>query len=259
MVTGAALGDRSAAQEAGPRVEAEVFRPLKLRKAVDEVISVIVDALHAGLIEPGERLPREADMAKRMEVSRNTVSEALARLEAAGVVTIRRGKHGGALVLTRSIPRSLLLGDREPPEIAQMLQVRRPLEMQATLMTAEHANDDQLAELRRLVSMLGDLMETADEFIAVDLQFHAMLGVTSGNELLAFYLEDLFRRMLALRIQYPRGRLALDVALENQEISMDAIESRDPVRIVEATELHLGRVEEHYLGVRLEAWLPPSL
>jgi DNA-binding FadR family transcriptional regulator len=248
-----------AAKELAERADAGVFRPLKIRKAVDEVISVIVDALHSGLIEPGQRLPREADMAERLEVSRNTVSGALARLEAAGVVTIRRGKHGGALVLTRSIPRSLLLGDRVPTEIVQLLQIRRPLEMQATLLTAEHATDSELGELRRVVSMLPELMDDPEEFIAVDLQFHAMLGATSGNDLLASYMEDLFRRMLALRVQYPRGRLDLDVALENQGRSLAAIESRDLAEVISATEDHLGRVEEHYLGGRLATWLPREL
>ena len=57
---------------AGERARAELFRPLKIRKAVDEVISVIVDALHSGLIQPGERLPREADMAERPSRSRGT-------------------------------------------------------------------------------------------------------------------------------------------------------------------------------------------
>jgi len=241
------------------RVPVSVFRPLKIRKAVDEVISVIVDALHSGMIEPGQRLPREADMAKQLDVSRNTVSDALARLESAGVVTIRRGKHGGASVLTRSIPRTLLLGDREPTEIVQLLQARRPLELQATLLTAEHASDEQIAELRRLVSLLDELLADPDEFIAVDLQFHAMLGSTSGNALLGTFLEDLFRRLLALRMQYPRGRLSLDVALGNQRLSLAAIESRDPARIVAATEEHLGSVEEHYLGGRLDAWYPSSL
>jgi DNA-binding FadR family transcriptional regulator len=251
--------ETTAAKGLAERVDAGVFRPLKIRKAVDEVISVIVDALHSGLIEPGQRLPREADMAERLEVSRNTVSEALARLEAAGVVTIRRGKHGGALVLTRSIPRSLLLGDRVPTEIVQLLQVRRPLEMQATLLTVEHASESEIDDLRRVVSMLHELMDDPEEFIAVDLQFHAMLGATSGNELLASYMEDLFRRMLALRVQYPRGRLDLDVALENQRLSMAAIESGDLSQVISATAEHLGRVEEHYLGGRLPAWLPRQL
>ena len=129
----------------------------------------------------------------------------------------------------------------------------------STLLTAEHATDRQLAILRRLVAMLPELTDVPDEFIAVDLQFHAMLGATSGNELVAAFMEDLFRRMLALRIQYPRGRLDLDVALENQRRSLAAIELREPAEVLAATEEHLGSVEEHYLGSRLDAWLPNLL
>jgi GntR family transcriptional repressor for pyruvate dehydrogenase complex len=238
------------------RISPGIFRPLTVRKAVDEVVSVIIDALHGGLVEPGQRLPREADLAARLEVSRNTVSEALGRLERAGVVSIKRGNRGGAFVQTRLSPPDLLIGDREPAEIVKLLQVRRPLETQATLLTVAHAKDADLSELRRLVAVLPSLVRNPDEFIAVDLQFHASLGRLSGNLVLATYMEDLFRRILVLRSQYPSGRVDLDTALENQRRSLKAIESRERATVLDATDEHLGSVEEHYLGARLSAWMP---
>jgi DNA-binding FadR family transcriptional regulator len=95
---GAARGDAPGNGEA-TRVSVEIFQPLVIRRAVDEVVSVLVDAIHGRLLEPGDRLPREVDLAERLAVSRNTVNQPTARLERAGVVSVRRGPHGGTVVI----------------------------------------------------------------------------------------------------------------------------------------------------------------
>jgi DNA-binding FadR family transcriptional regulator len=52
----------------------------------------------AGKLVPGEKLPPEREMARRYQVSRASVREAFRALEQLGLVSIRRGSHGGAFV-----------------------------------------------------------------------------------------------------------------------------------------------------------------
>src|SRR3990172_12269812 len=85
-----------------------VFRPLRMRKAAEEVVAVIVDAIRGGIYEPGEKLPRERDLAAALEVSRAVVREAVGILERAWIVTVRRGVNGGIVVETRWIPKEVI-------------------------------------------------------------------------------------------------------------------------------------------------------
>ncbi len=235
------------------RAAVEIFRPLVLRKAVDEVVSVLVDAIHGGAVGPGERFPREVDLAKRLDVSRNTISQAMARLEQAGVVTIRRGSRGGAVVQSHSVPPELLMPspDGETTEVAQWLEARRVIETEATLLAAPRLTEADIASLRGLVDELELLVGNDAEFMTVDLRFHAEVGRLSGNALLAQYLDDLMRRFLVLRTHYAVGRADFAQGIANQKRSLAALESRDRQQILDATDEHLGAVEDHFLGRRL--------
>lgn len=52
-----------------------------------------------GVLQPGERLPSERDLAQMWEVSRTTVRQALGRLSALGVTESRRGRAGGTFAV----------------------------------------------------------------------------------------------------------------------------------------------------------------
>src|SRR5687767_14011293 len=67
------------------------FSPITLRKASDEVLAVLVDAIRGGLYEIGDALPPERDLAERLNVSRKVLRDAIDELRQAGIVTVRRG------------------------------------------------------------------------------------------------------------------------------------------------------------------------
>ena len=83
---------------------ADLFAPLKLRNAGEHVADRLVTAIALGEFVPGQRLPAERDLATTLAVSRTTIREALSRLAATGYVEVRRGRHGGAFVLSGAGP-----------------------------------------------------------------------------------------------------------------------------------------------------------
>jgi DNA-binding FadR family transcriptional regulator len=78
---------------------AELFAPLRLRNASEQVAERLVTALALGAYVPGQRLPTERDLAATLGVSRTTVRLGLSMLASTGYIDIRRGRHGGAFVL----------------------------------------------------------------------------------------------------------------------------------------------------------------
>lgn len=75
--------------------------------AAERVRRLLADQIHQGVLRPGERLAGERDLAAHLGVSRSTVRQALAALEAAGEVRRVPGRGGGTFVRGRKVERDL--------------------------------------------------------------------------------------------------------------------------------------------------------
>ncbi len=76
-------------------------------RAAEEVRRCLLDEISQGQLRPGERLGAERDLAVRLGVSRSTVRQALASLEANGVVRRVPGRGGGTFVRQQKVERDL--------------------------------------------------------------------------------------------------------------------------------------------------------
>jgi GntR family transcriptional repressor for pyruvate dehydrogenase complex len=232
------------------------FRPIRLRKASDVVVAAIVDGIRAGLWEPGDMLPRERDLASKLEVSRTTLREATALLARNGVLAVKRGNGGGFAVMTRSVPSSLMTEMEVvgPLQVRSLLEVRRLVETPAAVLAGRAASAWQLDELERLVEGLRELLDAPEEFIEFDFQFHLRVAEYSGNELMHEFLQEILRQYSTIRTQYPVGHVDLELGIHNQRTTLEAIRSGSVPVILDAVDDHLGSVEEHFLGERLARW-----
>ncbi len=235
----------------------EVFQPIRVQKAANEVCIAILDPLRSGVFTVGDRLPREKDLAKRFDVSVHTVSEALGILEQAGIVRQQRGRYGGTSVVSLENVRKVLASilatsdhQGSQAELRSLLELRRPLELQAALLTASRAGDEHFDKLRKIADALDPGLSTA-EFRATDVQFHLYLGEACGNPRLRDHLRHYFDEYDVVRDRFPVQHLQRDKAVRNQHDYLEAIVSRDRDRVIAAADEHLGWVEELFLGARL--------
>src|ERR1700690_2035542 len=74
------------------------FRPIRTRRAFEEICERIREQLALGVLKPGDKLPPERDLAQQLGVSRNVLREALRSLEMAGVLRLQKGVKGGAFI-----------------------------------------------------------------------------------------------------------------------------------------------------------------
>jgi len=230
----------------------EFPRP-EIRRAADVVTQALLDGIRAGVVEIGTRLPRDTDLGNRFGVSRLVVREALDRLRRAGVLEIRKGPGGGAFVRSLSIPTELLT-ERTAlalEEIRELLEARRALEWTGALLAVRHADDDDLATLERLVDQLDASQDDPLEFIELDVQFHLRLAASSGNAYLRRWLAEVFRSLAAARSGYPVGFGDMATAIGYQGDTLAALRARDLGRLSRSLDVHLGGLEEHFLGRRI--------
>jgi GntR family transcriptional repressor for pyruvate dehydrogenase complex len=235
-----------------------VFRPVRLRSAADIVLAVLVDAIRGGAFAPGDMLPKERDLAERLEISRPVLRQAFAVLRSAGIVSARRGPGGGTVVESlENLNRVLAHIEGETRfELRQVLEVRRANEPYAAVLCSERASEADFELLQKLVEDLPNHLETPHSAIEADLRFHLMVAEKSGNAMLAGIIRDVYNRMSVLREPYPYGHVDYDLSIENQWLVFDALRSREPARIYTAIDTHNAGYEQVMLGYKLPGYSP---
>jgi len=83
------------------REPAQVFADYAVprpRTAAEQIADRILAAVAVGVLQPGQQLPTERELADILGVSRATIRQALGRLAALSVLESRRGRNGGTFV-----------------------------------------------------------------------------------------------------------------------------------------------------------------
>lgn len=121
----------------------------------DEAIERIKEMIVNGELRPGDRLPKEIDLAERLGLSRNSLREAVKALSLIRVLDVRQGD---GTYVTSLQPEVLLdtvgfvLDFHRDDSVLALLEVRRILEPAATAMAAHHMSDDEIAYLGERIS-----------------------------------------------------------------------------------------------------------
>lgn len=223
------------------------------RGPLEELVGEIV----GGVLPPGASLPREAALAERFGVSRGVSREIMRALEERGLVRI---KHGiGSTVAPREswdsldpvVLGALLAGEGAPGVLADFLEARRIIEVQAAGLAAERASEEDLA---RLDDAFGVLRETASRaannpaaeprYLEADVDFHQVVMAVSHNTILCALIGQIHAAMLEARAPLARPGLRAERTLPEHQRILKAIKARDPSGSRRAMKAHLDSVAE---------------
>ncbi len=213
----------------------------------DEAIEKIKAMIVSGELRPGARLPKEADLAERLGLSRNSLREAVKALSLIRVLDVRQGD--GTYVT--SLEPNLLLDAlgfvvdfHQDDTVLEFLEVRRVLEPAAAAMAARVMSDEDIAELGAVLASLSD-DPSLDELIENDLEFHRRLAAGSGNAVLGSLVDGLSAPTARARIW--RG-MTEEGAVERTRLQhrqiLDAVAARRPDLAQAWTIVHIGGVEQ---------------
>lgn len=177
----------------------KIFRKAKQNRIFQDVVDQIQEAILAGRLKTGEKLPPERELGALFGTSRGTTREALRVLEQKGLVEIRLGVGGGAVVKGASadqITESLAMLIRSQKiSLAHLAEFREGVESTVTGIAAEKADAAGIRELRALVARAAEYFEGGlefwDDFVRVDEQVHMALARISGNPLYMFIMQTI--------------------------------------------------------------------
>ncbi|GLX10058.1 MULTISPECIES: FadR/GntR family transcriptional regulator [unclassified Microbispora] len=213
----------------------------------DAAIDRIKQMITSGELAPGDRLPKEADLAERLGLSRNSLREAVRALALINVLDVRQGDGTYVTSLQPHLlleAMSFVVDFHRDDTVLQFLEVRRVLEPAATAMAAMNMPDEDVKELRAILDALPD-DPSVEELVANDLRFHQHIAAGAGNPVLCSLIDSLSGPTTRARVW--RGLTqegALDDTREQHVMICDAIAARRPEVARAWATVHVAGVEE---------------
>jgi GntR family transcriptional repressor for pyruvate dehydrogenase complex len=224
----------------------------KKTESSSSALALILPFIKARRFEPGDRLPSEREFAKRFDMSRGAIREALATLEVMRVIE-RRPNSGIYLRHTdqeSSFETLVLHNDLGLPltreEIAQAFEVRRVLEIQAVILACERRKATDIALLRRILEDADARVAEGKTIEREDRDFHLAIVSSTRNVVLLRIVNAFFEMSQTRRHLYFSNIARCRVSCREHHEIFRALEKRDVVASTEALQDHLTGASEHW-------------
>lgn len=241
--------DRTPAQQAAARAPLK-FQPVHVRRAFEEICERIREQLALGVLKPGDKLPRERDLAEQLGVSRHVLREALRSLEMAGLLRLQKGVKGGAFIQQGDMGRMndvvrdmLSLGAISIGELSEGriwildLVVRQACERaQSADFGALEANIER-SDLATREGRLLDRVECSREF-------YRLLAAATGNKVMAMIVDSVTE--IHMRFVYAKvasSGMSMPQLVEKRRQFLAALRRRDVSAATRLMRVHLETVQ----------------
>ncbi|GGC05981.1 GntR family transcriptional regulator [Marinobacterium zhoushanense] len=242
--------------------------PKRIKRA-DQIVESVKRWVAINNKQPGDRLPNERELMEQFDCSKGTVREALKSLEVQGLISIRTGPNGGA-VLER-VPyekASELLRNFlhfEQPSGPEIYALRTLIEPEIAALATPNLTPEDLTRLADLVEQCRAEPQTFEERMAqriAELEFHVLLAQRCGNAMLAFigrFLNDMIRDLVIFKKSaLPEQREFSCANLDYHQQLLEAFHTKDAARARQLMHEHMksaehfnreleGQLNQHFL------------
>ncbi len=233
-----------------------VFPPVQLVRPCEVVAYRITEAIRAGDVKVGERLPSEQNLSEQLGVSRPTLREAIKLLQQASIVQVLPGSSGGIFITSESIPSELCgfpLPELPPEDIDGVLEARRLFEPHVARLAAIYATPADFERMRDAVRLSEETSarfkkkniteEGAQLMTIASTRFNIAVARATQNTMIVRMMEVMLRRMDMVRTMAVRELRDTSQSTETLRNSLLAIESGRPEQIDAATSQRIDVLE----------------
>jgi DNA-binding FadR family transcriptional regulator len=199
-----------------------MFRKTQHNRVFQDLVDQIQAAILDGRLKPGDKLPSQRDLVEMFQTSRASIREALRVLEQKGLIEVKLGVSGGAVIKTADtepITENLtLLMQQQQVSFDHLAEFRESIEGDVAAMAARKAAPSDIARLEDILAQaeacLKEKEHTPYDFIRMDIRLHIALAEITGNPvfvavmkmihetILGFYDRFTFRRRVVLEENY---------------------------------------------------------
>ena len=221
------------------------------RGLVQEIVDSLSISIRDGEIKPGEKLPTEAAIMARFDVSRTVVREAISKLQASKLVETRHGI--GTFALAPQDTANFRISDEDFATVADVisvLELRISLETEAAGLAALRRTETNLVAMKNALDAFEDSINQDSDAVPSDFQFHMEVARSTGNQHFAdlmTYLGTMIipRTRVNTPSTAPEGRLRYLQRVHGEHESIyNAIRQHDAESARAAMRTHLSNSRE---------------
>lgn len=228
-----------------------MFKSLARPSPTQQIREQLLAEIMRGTFRPGDILPSERALCEVFEVSRVSVREAIAGLEAMGVVHV---VHGRGIFVTEGAGDKFSgpFGNwlkRHHDQMIELLKVRGALDGLAAFEMARIGDENGLTSLESahqdysaVVDREGPL--ELSELVDLDVRFHSTIALESKSPLLSGLLTELSTHIADSRRLVFLGEGQPQRSRREHQAIMDAIRSKDPERAKYEAARHIASVQQ---------------
>ena len=167
-----------------------------ISQLVNRLTMYFADEILEGRLKRGDQIESDRELAKKLNVGRSAVREALKVLDVLGMIDIRLGQ--GTYITSRetnffSVPLSWSLF-LDGAQVKSILQVRGALELRAVQLAAQCEDKNKLDKLTDIYYRMqktfqeskdsDNLQHALQETLDADIEFHTCIAECSGNPII---------------------------------------------------------------------------
>ncbi len=173
-----------------------MFKKTNQQRIFEDLVAQIEEAILDGRLKAGDKLPAQRDLVEMFQTSRGPLREALRVLEQKGLLDIKRGVRGGAVIKRPGmapVAESLgLLVRHRKITLAELAQFREGVEGNVAGIAAQQATPADIAGLKGLLDQAGQHAKAGvrawESFCRVDNRIHVAIAKAAGNRVYEFVL-----------------------------------------------------------------------
>jgi DNA-binding FadR family transcriptional regulator len=236
----------------------EGYSQLRIPKMAELVAQQLRRQIIGGELSEGDALPSEATLMGQFGVSRPTLREAFRVLESEGLISVRRGAHGGARVQTPNGEAAAryagLILEYRGTTLEDVYDARNIIEPPCAALLAKRRTQADLVRLRDAVDEARETLDDPNTLIRLHNDFHALMIELAKNQTMAV-LNGMVRHIIdqssyahiAADAGSPANIRAIRKGFRAHERLVDLIEARDAAKAEELWQRHLVEAETYML------------
>ena len=152
----------------------------------DGIVEQVVDLISRDVLKPGDRLPSERELCKRLGVGRSSLREALRSLAVMGIIDGRVGdgtfvSDSNKRYLEKTLQWGLLL-DRK--RVQDLIETRLMLESQTAFLAAQRVTPENIEAIEETLRGMEASIGEPEKYLEFDLQFHLTIARATQNSIL---------------------------------------------------------------------------
>lgn len=203
-----------------------------------QAYQLLRSAIATGKLKPGARI-LESELAVLLAMSRTPIREAIATLEADGLVTMDSA-------------RGRIVTKLDYQSIMELYAVREVLESTAAGLAARNASDIEIVALRDMLELEKEILDDAGKLADHNRRFHEAIYYCSHNRYILKMLEYIQTAMLLLQPASRTGSERRETALLEHCAIVDAIEAHDSAASEAAIRNHVRRAQQARIKLLLQ-------